>query len=155
MEMPGKTILLDDTSRCKSQPSYRTDEIYSILIPDKLELQELLDGFGKNFSVKKSLSKLNNCSSIHTLSSQQIAKDINSTDWVLFYKKHPNTNGFYRSTIPFINKTWDKAFVYIENVCGNKCGSGYLMILFKNNTTLLWEVKYYRCKHGHCFAGWK
>lgn len=133
-------ILLAETTQYLQHPPYNSFEPdLKLAIPDTSILADLIVGFGKIFKNKTSLSALESCTRI-SLMRQKMISEIH--DWKKFYNSNPNTTGYYTVTLPFVTKS--HAIIYIENFCGDLCGSGYILYLNYRQDINEWKVIYYR-----------
>jgi len=60
--------------------------------------------------------------------------------WEEFYKKYPNSSGYWQFSRPGFNPAHDTAWFYVVHACGGLCGTGHLYLLSKENGQ--WTVKY-------------
>jgi hypothetical protein len=59
--------------------------------------------------------------------------------WEEFYKKYPNSAGYWQFSRPGFNSARDTAWLYVVHACGGLCGTGHLYLLSKENGH--WTVK--------------
>jgi len=59
--------------------------------------------------------------------------------WEEFYKKYPNSAGYWAFSRPGINPAHDTAWLYVFHACGGLCGTGHLYLLSKEDGQ--WTVK--------------
>jgi hypothetical protein len=72
---------------------------------------------------------------IHDLFSKTVGKG-----WEEFYKKYPNSSGYWQFSRPGLNLAHDTAWLYVAHVCDWLCGTGHLYLLSKEDGR--WTVKY-------------
>lgn len=60
--------------------------------------------------------------------------------WEEFYKKYPNSAGYWQFSRPGFNSAHDTAWLYVVHSCGGLCGTGHLYLLSKENGQ--WTIKY-------------
>lgn len=62
-----------------------------------------------------------------------------SPGWEEFYRKFPNTGGFWSFSSPGYNQQHTEALLYVSHACGDLCGTGHLYLLRKEDGK--WIVK--------------
>jgi len=60
--------------------------------------------------------------------------------WRDFYENHPGAIGYIVLSSVGFNPEHDQAFLYLQVVCGNRCGKGFYVLLGKDGGT--WSVQY-------------
>jgi len=60
--------------------------------------------------------------------------------WKEFYKKYPNSAGYWQFSRSGFNSARDTAWLYVVHACSGLCGTGHLYLLSKENGH--WTVKY-------------
>jgi hypothetical protein len=65
---------------------------------------------------------------------------LSSGSWARFYKRYPNSVGFVSLSRVGFNLNHDQAFLYVALRCGDLCGSGYYVLLAKDEGA--WSVKH-------------
>ena len=60
--------------------------------------------------------------------------------WEEFYKKYPDSAGYWAFSRPGFNPAHDTAWLYVIHACGGLCGTGHLYLLLKEDGK--WSVKY-------------
>jgi len=64
----------------------------------------------------------------------------NLRSWGDFYENHPGAIGYIVLSSVGFNPEHDQAFLYLQVVCGNRCGKGFYVLLGKDGGT--WSVQY-------------
>lgn len=58
--------------------------------------------------------------------------------WKTFYKEYPTIHGIWVISLPGLNRTHDRALLYVGHACGPMCGGGTVLVL--SNTSGKWTV---------------
>jgi hypothetical protein len=66
-------------------------------------------------------------------------KGVGGDGWAKFYKKYPNSSGYWEFSAVGYDKISAEALVYVGHHCGWLCGTGHLVLLAKENGS--WVVK--------------
>lgn len=134
-------ILLLDSTRFSHDPSFVFEPDLFKAIPDTLVILDLSTGLKKNITLSASQIGLKSCPRIRLTSSNIISQALNNnSDWKNFYRVDSNALGYYSTTEPVVVNNY--ALIYIENFCGNLCGSGYVIYLNYNKNLKKWVVTY-------------
>jgi hypothetical protein len=124
-------ILLLDSTQFSINPSFTFEPGLFNVLPDTLTLMDLSIALKKTIKYGAFQSELKHCPRIKLISSDIILQALNNdADWRNFYKVNPNVSGYYSTVEPIVVDNF--ALIYVENFCGNLCGSGYIMYLSYN-----------------------
>lgn len=134
-------ILLIDTTQYLEYPNLSFEPDIFSAIPDTSTLADLLIGFKKTSMERNILTTIKYCPRIHLTTYESVTRLLSdSAGWKYFNKVNPNAIGYYTTTEPFISDNY--AIVYVENFCGNLCGSGYILYLHYRKDIDEWRIIY-------------
>jgi len=64
----------------------------------------------------------------------------NGPSWAGFYENHPRAIGYIVLSSVGFNPDHNQAFLYVQVVCGNRCGKGFYVLLDRDGGT--WSVQH-------------
>jgi hypothetical protein len=134
-------ILIIDTTQYSEYPNLSFEPNLFSVLPDTSILADLLSGFKKTLKDRKELTTFKSCSRITLTTHRKISQILSDTaGWRNFNTINPNEKGYYTTTEPFVSGNF--AVIYLENFCGNLCGSGYLLYLKYREDLKEWRIIY-------------
>ena len=136
-------ILLDTTQYFKNSGHIIVERDLQSLFADQNQLIRLISGFTETIKVEESLKSLQSCSKLKLTSSKLLDDILNdSNGWKNFYKVNHKSNGYFITSKPYVDNNY--SIIYLENYCGNLCGSGYIFYLQFNKKLKKWIVMHSR-----------
>ena len=141
-------IIKDETLSGLSDPSSRMNVNASLWEfrsgYKQAPLPETVDAFNQRAKASCQLKPHLDGSLTYTLVSdgdvsQLFKEGVGGDGWAKFYKKYPNSSGYWEFSAVGYDKISAEALVYVGHHCGWLCGTGHLVLLAKENGS--WVVK--------------
>ena len=138
-----KTLVIVDRTISNPLPSIAgVDEDEMVKRQFSSISQEAIDDYAAKKANPCQLTKSFNLKMKYTLTSKEKIEQVfkNGQDgWGEFYKLFPDSGGVTELSRAGLNSSGNQALVYIQHSCGYLCGSGYYLLLVKND--LGWVVQ--------------
>jgi len=136
----GKEMLILDTTATK-QPANQDKalEPYSNSEPSR-SVEAFQDYLQKGHDSCAVKPQFGDSQSYKIIAGKEVHDLFSKGGWEEFYKKYPNSSGYWQFSRPGFNTAHDTAWLYVVQVCDSLCGTGHLYLLSKEDGR--WTVKY-------------